>query len=536
MPNIESFLLDTLDIDPLNARFNARTSPTDPSVILLAQSMKEVGQLQPIVIRASTETAGRYYVTVGWRRCLAARHLAWSHIDAIEFDDSLARVSASSAAENIARLAMHPVDTWQSIARLCDEHGYSQELAAAAIGLDPLTAPRMRYLAQMAPAMLDELRRSPAFPTMPQLRLLASASHATQQIALDNRGSTEPIIHWERIAAACKTTRISRSRAIFDIEKADIAWEEDLLAQADDADRFTTQDLRGFLAAQREALAEQVKKSRGRIAIMQMTAGGGFVLPDGWQRVWGDIPKRWAKDDPRCVFKTVVDTGSDLGEVVAILAAPVVKRTPAATLADGSKPAPKPPIQKATQRRIAEKQTEGVVNALPYFLQGDGERGVRALLAVLLFSNVTIQGGMYDLIPQLRAVFADPPPDDDVLLDLVREVVKRALVFPAPDVFNHSGPAANAFAHMVGAAVPRCDTPEILKGVMLEELRRIALDHGLSSHGTATDLRKRLAGQAHKWRPATYDRNPFPQSSALIAEAIAEAEADIEAQQSEAAE
>lgn len=501
--------VDALSIDPLNAR-QTPLRPDDPGVIILAHSLREIGQLQPIVVRPDPDLEGKYFVVIGWRRVLATRYNAQPDILAMLFHYSTDdRSAAASAAENMVRKDMHPVDCWLSIARLCDDHGCDPEIAARAVGLDPLLVPRMRHLARMSPAMLQAMRASPAMPTMPQLRHIAAASHAVQDGALERHG--DQVLHWDRIAGACKTTRIGRSRAIFDADASGLVWQEDWLAAPDDPDRFTTEDISGFLAAQRAALAAQAKSGRGRVHVCPVTETGSLVLPEGWMRCWDDIPRRFGRDDPRQVFKAIVPAGDAVGEVIAILAEPVPQRAQPTPAAPQQAPA-RPPITKVAQRLLAEKQAEGVTDALPIFFEGMSgplaPRGLQALLGVFLFDNVSIAGGHWELRQEIARVLADPAPSTADMLTLVQRIVARALVFQAPDVFTHSGKAAHLFARMVGACIPRCDTAEILKGVSLTVLQTIAREHGIADHGTATQLRQRLVGQAPNWRPTDYATPP----------------------------
>src|SRR6202042_1601768 len=82
----------------------------------------------------------------------------WGEMRCVVYDGDDAGAEAASAAENIARTAMHPVDEWRAVSALADKHGWPTDRAANAIGVDPARIPRMRHLARMAPAVLDAIK------------------------------------------------------------------------------------------------------------------------------------------------------------------------------------------------------------------------------------------------------------------------------------------------------------------------------------------------------------------------------------------
>jgi ParB family chromosome partitioning protein len=73
----------------------------------LAQSIKERGVLEPIVVRPKD---GKYEIVMGERRCRAARMAGLSEIPAVVREMSDEDVACDSLLENFQREDLNPVD------------------------------------------------------------------------------------------------------------------------------------------------------------------------------------------------------------------------------------------------------------------------------------------------------------------------------------------------------------------------------------------------------------------------------------------
>jgi len=87
-------------IDP--PRHPLRESAESEEIHELAESMREVGQIQPINV---VEFEGRYEVLVGHRRYLAAKYLGWTEIKCLVTDGSGPSWVSVRAIENLQRRA-----------------------------------------------------------------------------------------------------------------------------------------------------------------------------------------------------------------------------------------------------------------------------------------------------------------------------------------------------------------------------------------------------------------------------------------------
>lgn len=494
--------IDVIHDSPGNAR---KVAPSAEADAALQASLALLGMLQPVlVVPSATEEQG-YELRAGSRRLRAARALGWTEVPAVQLDLTGydAPETAISAAENMVRAAMHPVDQWRAIVALRDAHGYGLDTAAAALGVAPALARRLDFLGRMDPAIIAAIGQGD-LPGGTVLRLIALAPHAVQRAALE-QGRFGDQIGWQRVADACEVSRIPRELAIFDT--ALLAWDEDLFAQPDDEGRFSTADVDGFLALQRAALDAVAAKSKGRIEVMTRPPEARWEVPKGWRRAFGNIPKRWTKDDPRKVFAVLHDSGYYVGRIEYILADPVVATSTSAV--DRPRP-PRPAISKQVQRDLAALKAEAVRERLTTFKDEGATHMLGALLLLFTCRNVRagdVSGSPYgDLASALITEAGTPREDVDetALCQLAATLIGMAVEFDAPDKFSASGPGADWLATALGAELPRCDSEAILKGVAGDTLIMLANRHGIATHGTIGAVRKRLIGNLPDWRPVSF--------------------------------
>jgi ParB family chromosome partitioning protein len=519
-----SIALDHLRADPCNARH----IPAETDVAALAASIDHVGLLQPIVVRHDpTVSDDCWLVVAGSRRVAAYRALGRTHIAAVEYtalngvaSDELAR--AASAAENMVRAAMHPVDTWRAMKALIDG-GYSLEGAADSLGVSHPTARRLDHLGRMAPDLIEAIATGPELPPNATLRTISLAPHAVQQKALAT-ATRQGRVDWWRVAQGCETLRIRMSRAIFDTATADIAFDEDLFAQPDDDERFTTTDIKGFLAAQEAALQAKAAASRGRMTMLPWSRPVRLRdrLPKEWLPTY-DLPKqRYRKDDPRHVFASVTGEGYEIGAIEYVVAEPRPARTTAAAAAsdvsDDAVVRERPPVTKAVQATLSALKgsaTRAAARrvAVEWAEADNWPDVVRLLLLAFTAKNVSVNTVGYGRqLHHLAGRLLEPEGDIKALTErqlgeLVANVIDNVIRFDHPNTnFGTSGDAAEWIGHLVGAEheMPRCDTEEVLRGFNGDKLVEIAEANGIDASGKVSELRKRLIGSLPDWRPVTF--------------------------------
>lgn len=117
--------LDILEIDV--DKNQPRTEFDQDKLKELAESIKEHGIIQPIIVRKSGE---RYIIIAGERRFRAARSAGMKKVPVIIRDDVDIRSLELSLIENIQRENLNPIEEARAIERLISEYGYTQSEAA----------------------------------------------------------------------------------------------------------------------------------------------------------------------------------------------------------------------------------------------------------------------------------------------------------------------------------------------------------------------------------------------------------------------
>ena len=99
------------------------------SLTELADSLKKLGQLQPILVRKENEF---FRIEAGHRRFLAAQMLGWDKIDAIILDTTNEdNLHIERAHENLIRVDLNPIEESNIVYTLVYEDGRGVEKAAA---------------------------------------------------------------------------------------------------------------------------------------------------------------------------------------------------------------------------------------------------------------------------------------------------------------------------------------------------------------------------------------------------------------------
>ena len=128
-----------LGIDELQpGRYQPRRHVREEPLAELAESIREQGVLQPLIVRvaASQESSGAklYEIVTGERRWRAARLAGLSTVPVIvrELDDQTAL--AVALIENLQREDLNPIDQARSMSRLVAEFGLTHDGIAKALG------------------------------------------------------------------------------------------------------------------------------------------------------------------------------------------------------------------------------------------------------------------------------------------------------------------------------------------------------------------------------------------------------------------
>ncbi|MDE2056749.1 MAG: ParB/RepB/Spo0J family partition protein [Betaproteobacteria bacterium] len=126
--------LSTLAISALTpGRYQPRTAMSDEALETLANSIKEQGILQPILVRP-LDQVGRYEIIAGERRWRAAQRAGISQVPVVIKNIPDKATLAVALIENIQREDLNPIEEAKGLARLIEEFKLTHDQVAQAIG------------------------------------------------------------------------------------------------------------------------------------------------------------------------------------------------------------------------------------------------------------------------------------------------------------------------------------------------------------------------------------------------------------------
>jgi len=152
-----------------------RRTFNDDSLQELAESIKQHGVLQPLLVREISEGDGMYEIIAGERRWRAAQKAQLHEVPVILLEISDAEAFEIALIENLQREDLDPIDEATGFQRLMDEYDYTQEKLAESLGKSRSHIANMARLLQL--------------PSSVQAHLSAgklSIGHARALITVDN--------------------------------------------------------------------------------------------------------------------------------------------------------------------------------------------------------------------------------------------------------------------------------------------------------------------------------------------------------------
>jgi len=124
----------------------------------LADSIREKGVIQPLIVRPDPEDGDMYQIVAGERRWRAAQFARLHEVPVLVRSYSDAETLEIGIIENIHRAALNPIEEAAGYQQLIDEFGFTQDLAAAALGRSRSHVANMLRLLNL-PASVREMVR-----------------------------------------------------------------------------------------------------------------------------------------------------------------------------------------------------------------------------------------------------------------------------------------------------------------------------------------------------------------------------------------
>ena len=229
-PRREAQLIDVKAIGP-NPQQPRKTFSAE-ELAELAQSIKENGLLQPLLLRPAPKIPGKYELVAGERRLRAVQKLGWKEVPAVtrEVDDDALLVLA--LVENLQREALNPMEEAEGYHVLMDNHGLSHAQIGRSVGKSRSTVANMVRLLQL-PASVRKYVEAGSL-TSGHARALLALDDQEEMAGLARKAITGgwSVREMERNAGvkSVKKTKRSKSRTYKHRDPVVRALEEDLRA------------------------------------------------------------------------------------------------------------------------------------------------------------------------------------------------------------------------------------------------------------------------------------------------------------------
>ncbi len=143
---------------------NIRPNPQQPRTLLptheleaLADSIRQSGILQPVVVQPHTEQPGQYWLIAGERRWRSAQMAGLTAIPALVRQVTPAESLVLSLAENIQRSELSSVEQAVAFDHLVVTYGYTHDQIAQAMGMSRVAVTNLIRLLRLPESVRDAL-------------------------------------------------------------------------------------------------------------------------------------------------------------------------------------------------------------------------------------------------------------------------------------------------------------------------------------------------------------------------------------------
>tara|TARA_B110000014_G_C20123534_1_gene596761 strand:+ start:2682 stop:3551 length:870 start_codon:yes stop_codon:yes gene_type:complete len=167
--------IDLADIVP--GQFQPRTSFKKEGLSELAESIKEEGVLQPILVKSLA--SGRFEIVAGERRWRAAKIAGLNKVPAILKELNNDETAKIALIENLQREDLGPLDTARGLKRLKLEFNLSQEEVASSLGISRSAVANFLRLLNLCSEVLNLLEEGKL--DMGHARTLIPLTESAQQ-------------------------------------------------------------------------------------------------------------------------------------------------------------------------------------------------------------------------------------------------------------------------------------------------------------------------------------------------------------------
>jgi ParB family chromosome partitioning protein len=228
-----------------------RSIVNDTDLVELANSLREHGLVQPIVVRAHGD---RYQLIAGQRRLFAARRLGWGKVPVrvLEVDDR--QMSEIAIVENLQRRDLDPLEKAASFKQYLSAWGGTQDELAKRLSIDRSTVANLIRLLEL-PEVVQKRLRSGAI----------SMGHARALLPLGDEEEQSRLA--DRIASDGLSVRAIESEVAEILRADDLADEDGLADEPGDQPRVGGTATTAGTAVKRKPGRPATKRSSQTVAV-----------------------------------------------------------------------------------------------------------------------------------------------------------------------------------------------------------------------------------------------------------------------------
>lgn len=177
--NISQLPIESLLPNP----YQPRRRFSEESLVDLSNSIKEMGVIQPLIVRARPD--GNHEIVAGERRWRASKMAGFSTIPAIVRSVSDSESLEIALIENLQREDLNPLDTAEAYDTLISKFSYTHDDLAKRMGKDRSSVTNHVRLLKLPDPIKEDLRRERL--SMGHARTLLAVDHLPTQLKFSSR-------------------------------------------------------------------------------------------------------------------------------------------------------------------------------------------------------------------------------------------------------------------------------------------------------------------------------------------------------------
>jgi ParB family chromosome partitioning protein len=191
-------------------RYQPRRTMGEAELQDLAQSIRELGVLQPILVREDPDRPGNYEIIAGERRWRAAQLAQLHEVPVLVKVLSNKETLEVALVENLQREDLSPLEEAVGLQRLMDEFGHTQEALAKAVGKSRSHVANMLRLLGLPDAVKAMVDKGDLSAGHARALLSAAAPEALARQVVDQGLSVRQTEQLVQRAAAVKSSGARR--------------------------------------------------------------------------------------------------------------------------------------------------------------------------------------------------------------------------------------------------------------------------------------------------------------------------------------